>query len=231
MNPSLSDTVIIIPALNEAGCVAGTVRDWQVHAPLEVRVVDNGSSDGTDKVAQEAGAKVLSEPQRGYGAAVWRGLQDLPHGCEWILFSSADGSDRLSVDDLREWRQAAEGGAHFVVGDRISRPKSREALKAAQSFGNSLCCWVIARRWKQSFKDMGSLRWIRRDALEAMNLQDRGFGWNIEMQVRAIEHGLKIVELPVDYFPRTAGKSKISGSFLGTIRAGIGILRKLDELA
>lgn len=229
--PDLADTVIVIPALNEAECIADTIAHWRRWRPLEIRVIDNGCTDQTVERAKAAGATVLTEPLRGYGAAAWRGLQSLPDSCRWVLFSSGDGSDRLEREDLELWRKEAEEGADFVVGDRISRPKSREALKAAQSFGNSLCCWVIRLRWKRTFRDMGSLRWIRRTCLERMDLRDRGFGWNIEMQVRAIEHGLKIVELPVDYHPRAAGKSKISGSFMGTIRAGIGILRKLRELS
>lgn len=227
---ALTDTVLVIPALNEEGCVADTVRRWQALAPLEIRVVDNASTDATAARAAAAGATVQHEPRRGYGAAVWRGLQQLPPACARVMFCSADGSDRLEAEELAVWRRHADNGAVLIAGDRVSRFESRDHLKAAQSFGNWLCCVLIRLGWGQTFRDMGSLRWIRRDALEQLNLQDRGFGWNVEMQVRAIEQGMRIVELPVAYFPRTAGRSKISGNLLGTIRAGVGILRMFWQL-
>lgn len=226
----LADTVIIIPALNEEGCVAETVRRWQALQPLAIKVVDNASTDSTAERAREAGALVCHEPRRGYGAAVWRGLQELPPACTRVMFCSADGSDRLEPAEVAVWRRHADNGADLIAGDRVSRFESRDHLKAAQSFGNWLCCLLIRLGWGQTFRDMGSLRWISRDALEQLNLQDRGFGWNVEMQVRAIEQGMHIVELPVAYFPRTAGTSKISGNLLGTVQAGVGILRMFWQL-
>lgn len=226
----LSDTVIVIPALNEESCVAETVARWQSLGPLEIRVVDNASTDATAAKATVAGATVLHESRRGYGAAAWQGVQQLPAACAWVLICSADGSDRLDAEEFRLWRRHAANGADLIAGDRVSRVESRDHLKAAQSFGNWLCCFLIRLGWGQTFRDMGSLRWIRRDALEQLNLQDRGFGWNVEMQVRAIEQGMRIVEIPVAYFPRTAGTSKISGNLLGTVRAGVGILRMFGRL-
>lgn len=226
----LTDTVIIIPALNEESCVADTVQRWQALAPLEIRVVDNGSTDATAAKATAAGATVLHESRRGYGAAAWQGIQQLPPTCAWVLICSADGSDRLDAEELRLWRRHVDNGADLIAGDRVSRYASRDHLKTAQSFGNWLCCVLIRLGWGRTFRDMGSLRWIRRDALERLNLQDRGFGWNVEMQVRAIEQRMRIVEIPVAYYPRTAGTSKISGNLFGTVRAGVGILRMFWQL-
>jgi glycosyltransferase involved in cell wall biosynthesis len=226
----LARTVVIIPALNEAASISQTIQLWKGLGAAVVRVVDNGSTDATAANARAATAEVICEPQRGYGAAAWRGLQDWPPGCDWALFSSADGSDQLSIEDLLAWQEAVDNGADLVIGDRTTLRASRDQLKLTQRFGNWLCVTAIADGWGRRFRDMGSLRLLRREAIERMQLQDRGFGWNVEMQVRALQIGLKIVELPVAYFPRSAGKSKISGSFMGTIRAGQGILRMLLQL-
>ena len=228
--PFLSRTVVLIPALNEADCVAATVQEWLALGAAQVRVIDNGSTDGTPQRAAAAGAVVLHESQRGYGAAVWRGLQDWPSECTWALFSSADGSDRLTPPDLPSWQQSVEAGADLVIGDRTALASARRSLKPTQRLGNWLCVVLIARGWGRRFRDMGSLRLVRRSALERMHLRDRAFGWNCEMQVRALELGLRIVELPVPYYPRRAGESKISGNLGGILRAGRGILWTLFYL-
>lgn len=226
----LAHACVVIPALNEAECAGDTVRQWRALGPARVRVVDNGSTDTTADMARAAGAEVMSEPRRGYGAAAWRGLQEWPEDCEWVLFSSADGSDRLSVEELGAWQGAAQQGADLIIGERVSLAASRAELKWIQRLGNRVTCAALALGWGRRFRDMGSLRLARRDALVALGLADRAFGWNVEMQVRAIEAGWRIVELPVRYFPRAAGKSKISGSWSGTVRAGRGIVRMLAML-
>jgi glycosyltransferase involved in cell wall biosynthesis len=226
----LARTVVLIPALNEAASINQTVQQWRQLGAARVRVVDNGSADITTTLAANGGAEVVHEPQRGYGAAAWRGLQDWPTDCEWVLFSSADGSDRLSTEDVPAWQDAVDSGADLIIGDRTTLLSSRRELKLTQRFGNWLCVMAIARGWRRRFRDMGSLRLARRNALERMQLQDRGFGWNVEMQVRAVELSLKIVELPVAYYPRTAGESKISGSLVGTFCAARGILRMVLQL-
>ena len=223
-------TAVVIPALNEAGCVGDTVGRWLAFGVKVVRVVDNGSTDGTAFTARQAGAEVLTEARRGYGAAAWRGLQDWPEACEWVLFSSADGSDRLSAGEAGDWQAAVQGGADLVIGDRVSLPASRAELKWIQRFGNRVTCEALRLGWGRRFRDMGSLRLARRDGLVALGLADRGFGRNVEMQVRAMEAGWKIVELPVTYHPRQSGESKISGSWTGTLRAGHGIVRMLALL-
>ena len=226
----LRQTIVLIPALNEAPCIGGTIRDWFALGAACVRVVDNGSTDDTARVAVQAGAEVLHEPRRGYGAAAWRGLQDWPSDCAWVLFSSADGSDRLSAFESLAWQGAVDSGADMVLGDRTALASGRSYLKPTQRLGNWLCCIVISRVWGRRFRDMASLRLLRHAALDRMRLCDRAFGWNVEMQVRALELGLRIVELPVTYFPRRAGQSKISGSLTGTLRAGSAILKMLFHL-
>lgn len=221
----LSRTLVLIPALNEELCVAATIERWRALGVRWVRVVDNGSIDQTISCAGAAGAEVLSEPRRGYGAACWHGLQNLPSAAEWILFSSADGSDRLEEGDLEQWESSLRAGADLVLGNRLAHEMSRRHLKIVQWFGNWLCCFLIWVLWGRRFRDMSSLRIVRRAALEKMQLQDRGFGWNIEMQVRAVELKLPIVELPVRYHARMAGQSKISGTVRGTFKAAWGMIR------
>ena len=226
----LKRAVVVIPALNEEPCVAGAVSYWRARGAALVRVVDNGSTDGTARCARTAGAQVLEERQRGYGAAAWAGAGDLPNGIEWILFSSADGSDQLDDVAAAAFQGKIDGGAVFVLGERVTRSDSRRRLTPTQRFGNALCCALIALGWGRRFHDMASLRVIRRDAFERLELRDRAFGWNVEMQVRALELGLVVAEVPVDFHARMAGESKISGTLSGIVRAGCGILAMVGKL-
>ena len=228
--PFLARTAVIIPALNEAPCIAGTVARWRSRGAALVRVVDNGSTDDTAAPARAAGAGVVREPQRGYGAAAWTGTRALPAGIEWILFSSADGSDRLDDAERAAFHAAIVRGADLVLGERVSLATSREWLTPTQQFGNAFACWLLALGWGRRFRDMASLRVIRRDAFDLLQLEDRAFGWNVEMQVRAVERGLRIAEVPVRFFPRVAGESKISGNLAGIVRAGWGILAMVAKL-
>lgn len=226
----LARTLVVIPALNEAPCVAATVRYWLDRGVGLVRVADNGSTDATAAKARAAGAEVCPAPQRGYGAAAWAGTRDLPGGIDWILFSSADGSDRLDDEAAAAFQREIGGGAALVLGERVSRSASRRRLTPTQRFGNALCCALIALGWGRSFRDMASLRVIRRDTFDRLALRDRAFGWNVEMQVCALEQGVNIAEVPVEFFPRTAGESKISGTLPGIFGAGWGILAMVGRL-
>jgi hypothetical protein len=226
----LACTVVVIPALNEASCIADTVLYWRMRGAALVRVVDNGSVDDTAGRARDAGADVRAESRRGYGAAAWAGTRELPARIEWILFSSADGSDRLDDEAAVAFQREIDRGAVLVLGERVTRFDSRRRLTPTQRFGNALCCALIALGWGRRFRDMASLRLVRRVAFERLALCDRAFGWNVEMQVRAIEHGLCVAEVPVNFHARVAGKSKISGNVAGVFRAGWGILTMVARL-
>ncbi|MEY2882156.1 MAG: hypothetical protein RLZZ15_4536 [Verrucomicrobiota bacterium] len=228
--PFLARSVVVIPALNEAECVATTVRDWRARGVALVRVADNGSTDATAAIAAAAGAEVVREPQRGYGAAAWAGTRNLPEGIEWIIFSSADGSDRLDDAEGRAFQRAIDEGAELVLGERVTLAASRAWLTPTQRFGNALACALLALGWGRRFRDMSSLRAIRRRTFEELRLADRAFGWNVEMQVRAVERGVRIGEVPVQFRPRLAGESKISGNLAGIARAGWGILAMVGRL-
>ena len=194
-----------------------------------VRVVDNESTDATAIMADEAGAEVLQESEPGYGRACWRGLQTLPDSCRWILFCDADGSDDLKQLPLF-FEAIEDGGLDFVLGDRRCRSREEANLGRLQNFGNGLATGLIRLGWGQHYSDLGPLRLIRRSALEQIGMKDRTWGWTLEMQVRAVEEGMTIRELPVNYLPRQGGESKISGNLIGGMRAGWVILRTLGAL-
>lgn len=219
--------LVIIPVRNEATTIVGVVKELQALGFRHIRVVDNGSTDGTAEVAAGCGAEVVYEPAVGYGQACWRGLQRMPSSLDWILFCDGDGSDHLAglPDFLARCPEA-----DLVLGNRAATAAGRAALTPAQRFGNRLATGLIWLGWGYRYRDLGPLRLIRRSALERIDMQDRGFGWTVEMQVRAIECRLRIVELPVDYYPRQGGKSKISGTLRGSARAGIVILNTLGRL-
>ncbi len=225
---SLRDScLVVIPALNEEVTVADVVRNLRQQGFHRIRVIDDGSTDATAQRARAAGAEVLTEPRCGYGQACRRGLSGIPRGVAWMLFCDADGSDNL--DDVDLMIEAAEQ-ADFVLGNRFATKTGREAMTSVQRFGNRLVSKLIQHGWGFRFADFGPLRLIRRQALDDIDMRERGFGWNVIMQIRALEAGLKIREVPVRYRPRQGGSSKISGNIVGAICAGFGILQAVARL-
>ena len=223
----LKNTLVIIPALNEATTIGNVVKSLRDQGLLHIRVVDNGSQDGTTEIAVQAGAEVVQEPTRGYGQACWRGLQSVPSEIEWILFCDADGSDDLSqLPDFFAQRQHND----LILGNRRGTDQGRQHLSPVQNFGNWLSGTLIAWAWGYRFHDLGPLRLVRKTALDEIGMCDRNFGWTVEMQARAVECGLRIWELPVNYLPRQGGQSKISGSISGSFKAGTIILSTLASL-
>ncbi|MDZ4788657.1 MAG: glycosyltransferase family 2 protein [Blastochloris sp.] len=223
----LSGIQVIIPALNEEESIVHVIAELRNLGLTRIRVVDNGSSDATASASTQAGAEVITELRRGYGQACWTGYQHLPSEVEWILFCDADGSDSLSQlpSLLRE-----TNSYDFILGDRRATPEGRQVMSPVQNFGNALATTLIRWGWNKSYHDLGPMRLIKRQALEQIQMIDRGFGWTVEMQVRAIEEKLRIREVPVSYHPRKAGLSKISGTIKGSIQAGTIILSTLFTL-
>lgn len=224
---NLTNILVIIPVRNEESTIAGVIETLRTLGLTQIRVVDNGSSDRSAAQARQAGADVVSEPMAGYGRACWRGLQAIPAEIEWILFCDGDGSDDLH--ELPHFFQNRDR-YDFILGNRQATATGRNNLTIVQRFGNRLAGGLIRLGWGYKYQDLGPLRLIRRRCLEQMEMRDRGFGWTVEMQVRAIEEGLRIGELPVNYYPRKGGKSKISGTFVGSVKAGTVILSTLGNL-
>lgn len=223
----LDSVMVIIPVRNEAATVADVIAGLRARGLHHIRVVDNGSTDGSAEVAARAGAKVIYEPVAGYGQACWRGLQQMPPAIGWVLFCDGDGSDDMSC--LPDFFARCPR-VDFVLGNRAATQAGRTALSPVQHFGNRLATVLIWLGWGYRYHDLGPLRLIRRSALERVQMRDRGFGWTVEMQVRAVECRLLICELPVAYRPRQGGKSKISGTLRGSVQAGTIILSTLARL-
>ncbi len=221
MSKKLSDIALIIPARNEELSLPGVLRNIP---PIisRVVVVDNGSTDGTARIAAAYGAQVVYEEIPGYGRACLAGLSALrDNPPEIVAFVDADGSDELAcLPVLIAPVVAAE--QDFVLGERI--PVDNRALSFQQQFGHLLATGLIRLFWQHRYNDLGPMRVITWGALERLKMADQDFGWTVEMQVRAIKNGLKILGIRVPYHKRSAGKSKISRTISGTFKAGSTIL-------
>lgn len=219
---------IIIPALNEAQSI-GSVISAIGKLPFvnnaqkpHIIVVDNGSSDGTDTIAAEQGAFIVSENERGYGAACLAGIAALPDDVNIILFMDADGSD-VPEEAIDLIAPVHDGEADMVIGSRSLGIIEDGAMTPPQRFGNWLSTRLVRLIWQKEITDLGPFRAIRRDALERLEMADRDFGWTVEMQVKAIHHNMRVLERPANYRKRI-GISKISGTISGVWGAGTKIL-------
>jgi glycosyltransferase involved in cell wall biosynthesis len=224
---NLGSILVIIPVLNEEVTIGRVIEELQSIGLCQIRVVDNGSGDRSAEIASKLGADVLCEPIRGYGRACWHGLQQMPDPIQWVLFCDGDGSDDVSaIPHFLALRDRFD----LILGNRTATAAGRAAMTPVQRFGNRLATTLIWLGWGYRYRDLGPLRLIRRAALGQTQMQDRGFGWTVEMQVRAIECGLRICEIPVDYRCRQGGRSKISGTIRGSVKAGVIILSTLGCL-
>jgi glycosyltransferase involved in cell wall biosynthesis len=209
----LSRVTVILPALNEAAALPSALASFPPQVGL--LVVDNGSTDQTAAVAAAYGAQVVREPRRGFGAACWAGVQAASG--EVLVFADADGSfDGADLPAVAG--PVLRGEADLVVGSRMARraPGAMSALAVLENRLLGLACRLL---FGVPLTDLGPFRAIRRDVLLALGVTDRGSGWPLEMVGRAGRLGLRVVEVPVRYRPRAGGRSKVSGSVGGTVRA------------
>ena len=189
----------------------------------EVIVVDNGSTDQTTEVAQNHGATVLQEPQKGYGYACLKGLEYLKENPpEVVVFLDGDYSDY--PEDLPSLiAPIASKEANFVVGARRSSHRAAGSLTPQQIFGNALACWLMKHLYGGRFTDLGPFRAIRWDSLQFLKMEDKTYGWTVEMQLKILRYKIPYQEVPVRYRQRI-GVSKVSGTLKGSIFAGVKIL-------
>jgi glycosyltransferase involved in cell wall biosynthesis len=215
---------VVIPAVDEADAI-GPVLDAIDREIVDVVVVaDNGSADRTADVARAHGAHVVIEPRRGYGSACLKALA-APEiaGVDVVVFLDGDGSDDpreipLVIDPIADERCA------IVIGSRVLGNADPGALTPVQRFGNALTCRLVWWFFRVRYTDLGPFRAITAGALRALEMCDPDFGWTIEMQVKAAQRKMSVVEVPVSRAVRQAGVSKVSGSLSGSWRAGVRIL-------
>ena len=218
---------VIIPALDEEDAIVRVLGDLpkpgrEVEGVVyDIVVVDNGSIDRTRSRAAEMGARVVHEPRRGYGQACLAGLAALD-GPDIVLFLDGDYSDYPEEAEmlLAPIRQQA---ADLVIGSRVLGERESGALLPQARAGNALATTLIRLLYRVRYTDLGPFRAIRYTTLQQLQMADTDFGWTVEMQVKAARQGLRIAEVPVRYRKRI-GKSKISGTLMGTVRAGHKIL-------
>lgn len=215
-----SGVAVVIPALDEERSLPLVLGDLP---PVGwVFVVDNGSTDNTAQVAESAGAQVISEPRRGYGSACLAGIaQARAAGAEIIVILDADHADEPALID-RLLQPILDGAADLVLSDRTQLAEPG-ALLPHQRHGNRLATALIHLTTGHRYADMGPFRAVRTDALARLDMQDRNYGWNVEMQMKAIQRGLRVREVPMPYRTRV-GVSKISGTLRGTVAAGSKII-------
>ena len=214
---------VVIPALDEVSSIEKVLDALPKPLVRRVIVADNGSSDGTGAVAESAGAIVVRESRRGYGSACMAGLDRLVGDApEVVVFLDADFSD-----DPRELgallAPIIRGDADLVIGSRVDGSRERGALPIQARFGNLLACFLIEKIYGFRYTDLGPFRAIRWDALRSLAMEDSSYGWTVEMQVKALLHRLRVVEVPVSY-RRRIGRSKITGTLVGSLSAGLKIL-------
>jgi glycosyltransferase involved in cell wall biosynthesis len=213
---------VIIPALNEAGAIGRVLAEMPWERIAECIVVDNGSTDGTGPVAAAAGARVI-ESARGYGAACKAGADAALASSDILVFMDGDGSDVVAgLDALVGPIEQDE--ADFVVGSRIRGNREPGSMLPSQVFAGWMVGWLLWIMQRVKYTDMGSFRAIRRTSLERLHMSEMTYGWNLEMQVKACQYGLRIREIPVDYRRRIAGTSKVSGDLSASVRAAVRIL-------
>ena len=211
---------VVIPALDEEQAIGKVLRDIPEGAS-QVVVVDNGSRDRTAEVARGLGAEVVAEPRRGYGQACLTGIAQLDRP-DIVVIIDGDYSD-YPEEMSALVAPLLTGEADMVIGSRTLGQREKGALLPQARFGNWLSTLLIRLLFGVSFTDLGPFRALRFDALQRLAMQDRDFGWTVEMQVKAARLGLRAVEVPVRY-RRRIGTSKITGTLSGTLRAGHKIL-------
>lgn len=221
--------LVIIPAFNEARSIGRVVGDIPPHID-EVVVVNNASTDETERNARAAGATVLREDRQGYGWACLRGIDYARTKTpDVVVFLDGDYSDHPDEMD-RLLAPIRRDEADFVVGSRMNGEREPGAMLPQALVGNRIACTLMRWIWGARFTDLGPFRAIRFDDLLALGMQDTTYGWTVEMQIKAVRAGLRCAEVPVSY-RRRIGVSKITGTLAGTAKASAKILWTIARYA
>jgi glycosyltransferase involved in cell wall biosynthesis len=221
-------TSVILPTLNEAESIGAVLAAIPSEAVDEILVVDGGSTDGTGQIATSFGARLISEPRRGYGQACATGA--LAAQGEILVFLDADGADDpAQLPSLV--RLLLEDRADLALGSRLAGGLQPGVMPWHQAFGNWLAARLIRTLYHQPLTDLSPYRAVRRARLLELSLAEMTYGWPTEMILRAARSGWRLVEIPVPYRPRQAGKSKISGTLRGSLLATYHILHLIAKYA
>jgi glycosyltransferase involved in cell wall biosynthesis len=221
---------VVIPCLDEEEAIAGVVREVLAEGVAEVIVVDNGSRDATAKQARRAGARVVSEPTRGYGRACAAGVAGVRPDAEIVCFLDGDGSDvpRFIADIVGP---VARGEADFVMGSRLRGNREAGSMTPQQLVAGQLAGALLRAVYGVRFTDMSPFRAMRVDRLRRLGMAETTYGWNLEMQMRVAAAGLRIREIPVDHRCRRGGMSKVSGNLTAGLSAAWKITTTFVRLA
>ena len=219
---------VVIPARDEVGNIGAVVggllglrADTGARIVDDLVVCDNGSTDATAERARAAGARVVVEKIPGYGRACQAAIAAL-RPVDVILF--VDGDRSCKEDQARDLLRAIAAGADLVIGSRVLGQVEPGALSPPQIAGNRVASVLIRLLWGRRVTDLGPFRAVRSAALRALDMRDTAYGWTVEMQIKAIQRRMRIVEVPVDSLRRRFGRSKVGGTVRGVIGAGVGIL-------
>ncbi len=215
---------VIIPAFNEADSIAKVINELP-ESVAEIIVVNNNSTDHTIQNAQNAGATVLTEEQKGYGYACLRGLDYVAQQSKQpdiIVFIDGDYSDYPEELD-KVVAPILEDDIDFVVGARRKKLREEGSMTPQQVFGNWLATFLMRLFFRANFTDLGPFRAIKYEKLKELEMQDKTYGWTVEMQLKVLRKKMTYIEVPVRYKKRI-GVSKVSGTVKGSIFAGIKIL-------
>ena len=212
---------VIIPTHNEAQAIERVLADLPADLTTEIIVVDSNSNDGTPEIAARMGARVIQEPRRGYGRACLTGLANV-NAPDIVVFLDGDYSDRPSELPIL-LAPIIEGRADITLGSRLTNERVSGALPWHQVLGNRLAANLIRLLYRVNISDLGPFRAARADVLRALALEETTYGWAVEMILKGALAGVRVVEVPVSYYPRI-GKSKIGGTLKGTAGAAWFIL-------
>lgn len=229
MSAHTDAVAVVIPACDEAASLTGVLQALPRGEIQRLVVCDNGSRDNTAQVARDAGAEVVHEPLRGYGRAMWRGVREVIDSCDVIvMLDAAHKEDPAELPLLLA--PLRSNTADFVLGSRV-RHAAPGALTPPQRFGNGLTATLMRALYGIRVSDLAPFRAIRAPLLKRLDMRERTFGWPTEMIIKAAICNARIVEVDVRYRPRRAGKSKVSGSLSGSVKAGVVILRTVLRYA
>lgn len=219
-----SSIKVIIPAFNEADAIGYVINDIP-NIVNEIIVIDNGSTDCTSAQAKLAGATVLYEQKKGYGYACLKGIdyiENLIQKTDIVIFLDGDYSDY--PEDLSQIiKPILTKDIDFVIGSRNQGLSEKGAMQPQQIFGNWLATKLMRIFFGSRFTDLGPFRAIKYEVLKQLKMEDKTYGWTVEMQLKILKQKFKYTEVPVRYRNRI-GVSKVSGTLKGTIFAGIKIL-------